>query len=714
MTPSIDIQVKEKKANKQADQHTLDNIPVEKLVGVGPKIAEKLVRLGIRSAQDLLLHLPYRYEDRTKITAINCVLAGQKQLIEGRIESNSIVFTNKRMLLCRISDQVGSINLRFFHFNRQQQQALAVGKTVRCFGEVRFSFGNKIEMIHPEFTLINKADPPELAQSLTPVYPVTEGIHQLKLRKLIGQALVMIEETPNRLRDPIPATIIKKLNLKALHAAITFVHQPPASISEAEIEMGRSDFVKRLSFDELLAHHLGLRSLREKINKQSAPIFVDNEEMFTRFRSRLPFELTQAQERVILKINEDCQLGAPMQRLLQGDVGSGKTLVAAFAALHAIASGYQVGLMVPTEILAEQHKQSFRQWFDILGIKTLLLSGKLTVVQRRTALEQIASADAKMIIGTHALFQQDVQFSNLGLVIIDEQHRFGVHQRLALKEKGLDKGEMVHQLIMTATPIPRTLAMTAYADLDVSIIDELPAGRQAIKTVALAQDRRQEVVDRVHVNCQQGQQVYWVCTLIEESESLECQAAEKTAEQLSEALTDIKIGLVHGRMKSVDKEKAMQDFKQGEIDLLVATTVIEVGVDVPNASLIIIENAERLGLAQLHQLRGRVGRGSVQSHCVLLYQAPLSEIASQRISVMRESTDGFFIAQKDLEIRGPGEVLGTKQKGSLFFKIADLTRDKELLPLVEQCADSILEQWPERVAPIINSWIDENANYASV
>ncbi len=693
---------------------SMDQISVNELAGVGPKIAEKLARLNISTAQDLLLHLPYRYEDRTRITAINQLRAGEKHLIQGEIELCDTVFARKRMLVCRLSDVTSSINLRFFHFNQQQKSALRKGNTIQCFGEVRFSFGNKIEMIHPEFKIINKDDPPPLKQSLTPVYPVTEGLHQLSLRKFINQVLLMLKANPGSLTDHLPDQLIKKFKLQSLHDAIDFIHQPPASVSESEIESGRSQFIKRLAFDELLAHHLGLRSLREKMKLCKAPKFKSESDLFLRFKQALPFSLTQAQDRVISELSADCSSGLPMMRLLQGDVGSGKTLVAAFAALQAIISDFQVALMVPTEILANQHVQSFRHWFDALGIKTVLLTGKLTVVQRREALELIASNKAKMIIGTHALFQRDVFFANLGFIVVDEQHRFGVHQRLALKEKGLKKGEQVHQLIMTATPIPRTLAMTAYADLDVSIIDELPAGRQEIKTVALAQNRREDVIARVHVNCRAGQQAYWVCTLIEESESLQCQAAEETAKQLRESLGDIKIGLVHGRMKSKEKEQVMASFKQGDIDLLIATTVIEVGVDVPNASLIVIENAERLGLAQLHQLRGRVGRGSTQSHCVLLYQAPLSEISNQRIAVMRESGDGFYIAQKDLEIRGPGEVLGTRQTGGLFFKVADLSRDKELVPLVKQCAEMLIEQWPEKVKPIIYSWIDEQANYASV
>ena len=681
---------------------------------MGPKIAEKLQRLGVTDVHSLLLHLPYRYEDRTRITPIHQIRAGQKYLIEAEIELANVVFGKKRMLVVRVADRTGVLNLRFFHFNDAQKRMLKRGLILRCFGEARFSFGQHIEMIHPEYTVINPDHPPALARCLTPVYPVTEGLHQLKLRKLIEQALGLMRQNPQRLLDPIPKPLQEEFALTGLHEAIQFVHQPPATVSTESLAQSRSQFIKRLAFDELLAHHLGLRRIKYKLHAQAAPVMPDAKSLFLTFSKQLPFELTRAQQTVIEHIQTDLQSGAPMMRLLQGDVGSGKTLVAAFAALQAIASGYQAALMVPTELLAEQHYQSFCTWFEPLGLSTELLSGKLGASRRRETLARLQSNACHMVVGTHALFQQDVEFAKLGLVIVDEQHRFGVHQRLALKEKGAYGGAQVHQLIMTATPIPRTLAMTAYADLDVSVIDELPAGRLAINTVAISQDRRTEVIDRVHAVCQQSQQAYWVCTLIEESESLQCQAAEDTAQLLEKALSDLRIGLVHGRMKPQEKEKTMQAFKTGHIDLLVATTVIEVGVDVPNASLIIIENAERLGLAQLHQLRGRVGRGNLQSHCVLLYQAPLNEVATERLKVMRESNDGFFIAQKDLELRGPGEVLGTRQTGSLFFRVADLSRDQDLLPLVQACATQLFEQWPQTVETIVQTWIQQQESYAGV
>lgn len=692
----------------------LDNLSVTHLSGVGPRIKEKLARIGIDSVRDLLFHLPYRYEDRTRVVAIGELQAGSKQLFEGEIQRANVVMAKKRMLVCQVADGSGLINLRFFHFNRQQITKLSQGARIRCFGEVRFGYTSQLETIHPEYTIISDSSAAVLAESLTPVYPLTEGLHQIKLRSLINQALNILLKNPCSMPESIPLELLPDYQLQDLKEALIFVHRPPASLSESELIKGRSLYIRRLAFDELLAHHLGLRLLRDRINRLQAPVFSRADELIQQLRDCLPFQLTGAQEKVIDEIGADFQRGIPMMRLLQGDVGSGKTLVAAIAALSAINAGYQVALMVPTEILAEQHLRNFTAWFEPLAIITCGLRSKMPAAQRRQTLQAIESGLSKMIVGTHALFQQEVNFEQLGLVIVDEQHRFGVHQRMALKEKGISGGGQVHQLIMTATPIPRTLAMTAYADLDVSVIDQLPAGRQSITTVAVPESRRSEVIERASAVCRKGQQAYWVCTLIEESESLQCQAAEDTAASLQQKLPDLTIGLVHGRMKPAEKQAVMQEFKHGNINLLVATTVIEVGVDVPNASLIIIENAERLGLAQLHQLRGRVGRGTLKSHCVLLYASPLGNLSSQRLAVMRESNDGFYISQKDLDIRGPGEVMGTRQTGNLYFKIADLSRDQDLLDDVSHCAEAIMRNWPDRVQSIIALWIHNQADYGSV
>ena len=692
----------------------LDTLPVTVLKGVGPAIAKRLQRLNIRTVQDVLFHLPARYEDRTRITPMGAVQAGQQLVVQGEVDLAEVRFGRRRSLLVRISDGTGSLTLRFFHFNASQQAGFTRGRGIRCYGEARGGPAS-LEMIHPEYTLMSAAESIEMEDRLTPVYPATEGVHQLSLRALTEQALHYLDgQAGSGLADWLPAGLVRSFKLTSLPAALRYVHRPPASAPVDLLTAGKHPAQQRLAFEELLAHHLSLRRVRQRALHMSAPAFGGRQLVAEKFIHSLPFTLTPAQQRVISEIQQDLARKHPMARLVQGDVGSGKTVVAASAALMAVQAGYQVALMAPTELLAEQHFRSFSDWLSPLDIPVVWRAGKSKGKTRTAALQAISSGKAAVAVGTHALFQEEVEFFRLGLVIIDEQHRFGVHQRLALRDKGRAGESRPHQLVMTATPIPRTLAMTVYADLDTSVIDELPPGRQPVKTVAISQERREEVIQSVRTACGSGQQAYWVCTLIEESDALQCQAAEKTAELLAECLPELRIGLVHGRLASVQKETLMAAFKAGTLDLLVATTVIEVGVDVPNASLMIIENPERLGLAQLHQLRGRVGRGSRQSSCVLLYQPPLSEQARQRLAVLRESTDGFEIARRDMELRGPGEVLGTRQTGEMQFHIADLLRDESLLASVEAAAGQLLEQAPDHVPALIRRWLGEAVSYGEV
>ena len=699
----------------QSGQPSLNNKlhPVTVLKGVGPRIAEKLEKLGIEYVEDLLFHLPFRYEDRTNIVPIGAVRPGDEVVIHGEVELSEIKFARKRMLLTRISDGTGFIILRFFHFSNAQKEALSRGKKIRCFGEVRRGKVS-LEIIHPEYEYIASLDEASGTDTLTPVYPVTEGLHQLSMRNLLTQAVERLRGDQLYLEELLPEEIRHEQHLPALKESLLYLHQPPKDVDIAEIMSGDSDAQHRLVFEELLSHVLSLRLLRSKASKHQAHALNTTGKLNHQFLQQLPFELTNAQQRVVNEIKDDLHKSEPMQRLVQGDVGSGKTVVAVMAALIAVENGFQAAVMAPTEILAEQHYQNFLQWFEPLGINVTWLSGKLKTAEKRQSLEEIEFGKAQIIVGTHSLFQADVLFNNLALVVIDEQHRFGVHQRMALREKGVVDGVHPHQLIMTATPIPRTLSMAVYADLDCSVIDERPPGRQPVETVVIPDSRRDEVVQRVHTACKEGKQVYWVCTLIEESEVLQCEAAEDTANLLAEAFPDIRIALVHGRMKPEQKERVMQAFKNAEVDLLVATTVIEVGVDVPNASLMVIENAERLGLAQLHQLRGRVGRGQAASACVLMYHGSLSENARERLAIMRETDDGFAIARKDLEIRGPGEVLGTRQTGMLQLRIADLQRDQALMPQVTSTADKILMQYPKLVKPLIKRWVGMATRYGSV
>ncbi|XOV79853.1 MAG: ATP-dependent DNA helicase RecG [Aestuariibacter sp.] len=685
----------------------LNTMPVSDLKGIGSKLADKLAGFGIKTVQDALFHLPLRYEDRTRVYAINDVQPGQSATVIGEVKTSNISYGKKRMLVVTIADQFGSLTLRFFYFSAAQAKQFVDGTTVRCFGEIRR--GNRgLEIIHPEYRIIDESCQQSVEDTYTPVYPTTEGIKQLTLRKLTDQALALL--TKGRMTELLPDGLYQ--SQMSLSAALQIVHRPTPDIAIIDLLEGQHPAQQRLVIEELLAHQLSVLKVRVQTRQDSARAMTKSNKLSSVFLDNLPFKPTAAQNRVTNDILQDMQQPIPMMRLVQGDVGSGKTLVAALAALPVIEQGHQVALMAPTELLAEQHFQNFQSWFEPLGIHCCWLAGKLKGRSRDETLAKIQQGDAQLVVGTHALFQKQVEFADLALVIVDEQHRFGVHQRLSLREKGEQQGFAPHQLIMTATPIPRTLAMTAYADLDTSVIDELPPGRTPVKTVVLPDGRRGDVIERIRTVCQQDKrQVYWVCTLIEESESLQCQAAEDTLIILSTALPELRIGLVHGRLKAAEKQAIMNEFKKGDLDLLVATTVIEVGVDVPNASLMIIENAERLGLAQLHQLRGRVGRGGVESHCVLMYQHPLSKTAQQRLGVLRESNDGFVIAQKDLEIRGPGELLGTKQTGLADMKIADLTRDAYLVPEVQKLAQQLWQQYPERAEAIINRWLAYREQY---
>ncbi|WP_032116047.1 ATP-dependent DNA helicase RecG [Candidatus Arsenophonus nilaparvatae] len=687
----------------------LDAIPLTSLNGVGETQAEKLNKMGLRTIQDLLFHLPLRYEDQTQLYAISEVQLGNSVTVSGEILQTKIAFGRKRMMTCQISDGSGTLTLRFFNFSTAMKNSLAVGKYVVAYGEIRR--GNLgPEIIHPEYKIKPNAEHIELQNTLTPIYPTTEGIRQITLRKLIAQALTLLDTCA--INELIPTPFNR--GLISLPQAIQTLHRPPPDIPLDLLEKGKHPAQRRLIFEELLAHQLSMLMVRSETQQFSAQPLPAEEKLKHQLLARLPYSPTKAQQRVVSEIEADLAKTSPMMRLVQGDVGSGKTLVALFAAIRAIAHGKQAALMAPTELLAEQHANTFRQWLEPFGIQVGWLSGKQKGKSRLSQQKAIAQGEVAMIIGTHAIFQQQVEFNALALVIIDEQHRFGVHQRLALWEKGQQHGIYPHQLIMTATPIPRTLAMTAYADLDNSIIDELPPGRTPVTTVAIPDTRRNEVIQRVKKACQiEKRQVYWVCTLIDDSEVLEAQAAQATQEELTRLLPELNIGLVHGRMKSVEKQNVMADFTANKLQLLVATTVIEVGVDVPNASLMIIENPERLGLAQLHQLRGRVGRGSVASHCVLLYKTPLTYATKLRLQVLRDSNDGFIIAQKDLEIRGPGELLGTRQTGNAEFKVADLMRDQDLLPEIRNIAQYLQQHYPNHTNALIERWLPERSQYSN-
>ncbi len=694
----------------QKSAASLDS-PLTVLSGVGLALDTRLARLGLRRLEDLLFLLPNRYEDRTTLVKIGSLQAGSRCLVSGEVLLAETVYRGRRILLVRIGDGTGQITLRFFHFSKQQQAQFQTGVVLSCFGDVRTGPVG-LEMVHPEYRLLKPDQHPVISDSLTPIYPTTEGVQQGRLRNFAGQVLKIAKSSPPD--ELLPDEIRQKYDMPALFDALLYLHQPPPDADLASIDAGTHPCQQRLAFEELLAHYLSLRNLRDIARTAGAPILSEGAQLVERFISGLPYQLTAAQQRVIDEITADIATPYPMLRLIQGDVGSGKTVVAAVACLKAIASGVQAAVMAPTELLAEQHCRNFSDWFRPLDIEPAWLSGSQRQADRRGSLEAIANGNASLVIGTHALFQEGVRFRQLALVVIDEQHRFGVHQRMALREKGEQGQGHPHQLVMTATPIPRTLAMAAYADLDTSIIDELPPGRQPVQTVAMPETRRDEVINRVRSSCKDGQQAYWVCPLIEESDVLDYQAAEASYKMLTAALPDLKVGLVHGRMKSAEKDKLMRAFKGNEIQLLVATTVIEVGVDVPAATLMIIENAERMGLSQLHQLRGRVGRGSNRSHCVMLYKAPLGDLARSRLAVLRDTNDGFLVAQRDLELRGPGEFLGTRQTGLPQYRIADLVRDAELMPKVQLAAESIRSSPSGKGDEIVRRWLGDAGRYGKV
>jgi len=681
------------------------------LKGVGPALGKKLERLNLFCIEDLLFLLPLRYEDRTSVVRIGALQPGKRCLVQGEVLLAETVYRGRRSLLVRIGDGSGQLTLRFFYFSRQQSAQFTTGATVSAYGDIRAGPAG-LEIVHPEYRILRPQQGTTLSDSLTPVYPATEGVQQGRLRNLVAQSLGLMKKTaPVEL---LPGEVLRKLSLPSLAEAVSYLHEPPKDADLGHLLSGRHPCQQRLAFEELLAHYLSLRNLRALAKRESAVALREGNELIRQFEDGLSFTLTGAQTRVVAEITSDLELPHPMMRLVQGDVGSGKTVVAAIACLKAITSGVQAAVMAPTELLAEQHQRNFSDWFQSIGIEPVWLSGSQRQPGRRQSLAAIESGEGRLIIGTHALFQEGVQFDNLGLVVIDEQHRFGVHQRMALRDKGAAGGVRPHQLVMTATPIPRTLAMAAYADLDVSVIDELPPGRQPVRTVALPDTRRNEVIERMRDACNAGQQAYWVCPLIEESDVLDFQAAEASYRMITSVLPELTVGLVHGRMKAAAKDKVMRAFKDGEIDVLVATTVIEVGVDVPNATLMIVENTERMGLSQLHQLRGRVGRGTAQSNCVLLYKAPLGQLAKNRLSVLRDTNDGFLVAQRDLELRGPGELLGTRQTGLPQYRVADLLRDAHLMPAVQMAAETLGRTASENIPAIIRRWTGDGGRYGKV
>lgn len=690
------------------------NIGVSSLNGVGPKCAERLAQLHIVTVQDLLFHLPLRYEDRTHISAISALKPGDHVLIEGVVQSVQTVGA-RRYLRCVVADASGvAIDLVFFYFTKvHETRLLQAKKCMRFFGEVRRGFSGHLEMVHPEYASVDQIienSALSLSPCLSPVYSTTKGLSQITWRKIIRQALQLLDEK-KLLKELLPRDFLAQHQFVELHDALHIIHFPPMDANPAELLAKKHPAQQRLIFEELLAYQLTLQDWRQCVQQNKA-IALENKKNFAeKLLAQLPFQLTHAQVRVIAEIQADLMRSVPMLRLIQGDVGSGKTIVSCFVALSAIEMEYQVALMAPTEMLCEQHVKNFLQWLTPLGITVDVLLGKQSASEQKAVKARLQSGETKLIIGTHALLEEDVVFQHLVLLMIDEQHRFGVHQRLTLMKKGLKTGFFPHQLIMTATPIPRTLAMTAYADLDCSVIDELPPNRKPITTALISAVKRDDIIARVSANCEMKKQAYWICTLIDESEALQCQAAETTAKQLQSILPTLKIGLVHGRLQSNEKKSVMESFSSGKIDLLVSTTVVEVGVDVANASLMIIENSERLGLTQLHQLRGRVGRGTTASFCVLLYQHPLSDIAKERLSVMRDTQDGFLIAEADLKIRGPGDMLGARQSGLMQLRVADFIRDQHLLPLVQTIGQQFIKAQPELASLLAARWIGSRIQY---
>lgn len=681
------------------------------LRGIDGRTVKKLKELGIETIQDILFHLPSRYEDHTRITPLGNLRHGDQAMIEGEVTLTKIIFRHRRMMICKLADDTGSITLRFFHFSQSQKNALSQGSRLRCYGETRNGF-NGLEMVHPKYQRIANSETRAMEESLTAVYPTIEGVHQLTIRKLVSQVLALIQRD-SIIHELIPPELYHGNNY-TLAEALQYLHQPPPDAPIELMRIGQHPCQQRMAFEELLAHNVSLKQLRRRIHQYAAPQISGNKHLYQKLCSQLGFDLTDAQLRVITEITADLQKSRPMMRLVQGDVGSGKTVVAATIAVQVIGGGYQVALMAPTEILAEQHFRNLDNWLTPLDIKLGWLSGKQKEKVKQQSIFDIKNGNTQLVVGTHALFQDKIVFNKLGLIIVDEQHRFGVHQRLKLMQKGIQNNMRPHQMIMTATPIPRTLAMSAYSDLDTSIIDELPAGRQPVTTIVVPEERRDDIIQRVAHACSKGRQAYWVCPLIEESETLQAQAATDTRAILKERLPNLRIQLIHGRLKPMERDQIMQTFKDGDIDLLVATTVVEVGIDIPNASLMIMENAERLGLSQLHQLRGRIGRGKEQGSCVLMYKSPLGNVARKRLGIMRKTTDGFEIAKYDLEIRGPGEVLGTRQTGIIDFRIADLVRDQKLMPGVIETSKVIFEKYPEIIEPLLNRWIKQRLRFAEV
>jgi ATP-dependent DNA helicase RecG len=678
---------------------------VQQLQGVGSASAALLEKLNIFTTDDLLFHLPRDYEDRSTIIPMNQLEVGRSYLLEGTVKSVDFPPGKRKSMAILLDDELGKVTLRFYHLYKALTDRSKVGNRLRVFGEVRVG-ARGLEMYHPEIQLISEHTPLPQTQ-LTAIYPATEGLTQTKLREYVKHAL-------KQHSDDLPELLPQKFtNGYALKQALYYIHEPPLDANMLQLSQGSHPAQQRLIFEELVAHQVSLLTRRAYIQQIAAPAFTHSKILSKQLLAALPFKMTAAQKRVSKEISDDLKQHKPMLRLVQGDVGAGKTLVAALAACHALEEGWQVALMAPTEILAEQHYLNFKRWFEPLGLNVAWLSGKQKGKARALAEQQIQQGSAQLVIGTHALFQDSVAFHKLGLVIIDEQHRFGVDQRLALRNKGAQQ-TTPHQLVMTATPIPRTLAMSAYGDLDTSVIDELPPGRTPIQTVTIPLDRREEVLQRIASNCTEGKQAYWVCTLVEQSETLDAQAAEATYAEIKQRFPTLNIGLVHGKMKADDKQAVMQQFKDNELQLLIATTVIEVGVDVPNASIMVIENAERLGLSQLHQLRGRVGRGAKASFCALLYKNPLSQNGQERLRIMRETNDGFIIAEKDLEIRGPGELLGTKQTGDMGFRVAKLERDDHLLNQAHYVAQQILKDYPTQADALLKRWLPEAPRYAYV
>ena len=687
----------------------MDQASLIDLKGVGQKGLIKLNKIGINSIEDLLFHLPIRYNDKTKLSKIADLEPGKKLLFEGRIEKANVIFFKKRMFVVRISDETGSVQLRFFYFNKSQMSNFSVGKNVRCFGELRAASNTK-EVVHPECLFYDKIKPP-IDEFLTPVYPLTEGLYQHSLRNFIKQSLGFLKSGKIILPELLPTNVLKKYNLVDINSALSNIHNPRKNISHEELIDSRNQNKKRLVFEELLAHQLVFKQIRA-FNKKLTSFPLDkNIEPIKKLISKLPFSPTNSQMDVMEKIINDMQGSTPMTRLVQGDVGSGKTLVALFGALHAISNGFQVAFMAPTEILSEQHYQSIKLMLKDFDIKISLLYGGMRPKEKEMVTEDIKLGNTDFIIGTHALIQNQVKFKNLALIIIDEQHKFGVHQRMTLTSKGKNTETYPHQLILTATPIPRTLAMTLYGNLDYSVIDEMPKGRRKIETIAISENRRDEIFQKITKQCHEGSQVFWVCPIIDESEVLECKAAINTYDEIRKKLHEINVGLIHGRMKMQEKEKIMNEFRSKKIDLLVSTTIIEVGLDVPNATVIIIENSERMGLSQLHQLRGRVGRGSKKSTCILVYKTGISELARNRIDILRKNTNGFDIAKEDLDIRGPGEILGKRQKGDINFKIANVGRDYKFINDTKECSELISDKVSEK---LVKRWINEDVEIGKI